>query len=242
MGLDKARGEWIWFIDPDDWIAADALKVLSDSIKDNNCDTVFFGIEYYDKSGTLLGKEDRKLLLNTAKDHTLTLEDYPPQNYLAKREVIEAYNLRFSEGIATGEDLEFQYKYLMVCKKPISIDSRLYCCLRRQGSAMRNPRTRENMAKDSPRVLRNLVDFILKHEIPESPWLAARLNRTFKAAMRNNYLIADYRDGVQQWIREADKRLRQAGFSQYSDMAVKTGVFDLRLYFLFQDLRRLLRR
>lgn len=242
VGLDNARGEWIWFVDPDDWIAENAISILAHTVNGESCDTVFFGIKYFDENGNLIGKEIRERLLNTAKDHTIALEDYPPQNYLAKRQIIEEFNLRFSEGIATGEDLEFQYKYFMVCQNPVSIDKYLYGCLQRQGSAMRSPQTKENMAKDSPRILHNLVEFILKHDITESAWLAARLNRTFKAVMSSNYAVSKYRAGVQPCIRDAAKKLREVGFCLYEDTAIKIGVFNVRLYYMFQTFRRLLRR
>ena len=42
MGLDHASGEWIWYVDPDDWIADDALEILSKAVDAYPCDTVFF--------------------------------------------------------------------------------------------------------------------------------------------------------------------------------------------------------
>lgn len=242
IGLDNARGEWIWYVDPDDWLAADALPCLANAISGRNCDTVFFGIEYYDENGTLLGEENRELVLDKAKNETIIINDYPPQNYLLKREIIEKYHLRFSAGIPTGEDLEHQYKYLMVCQNPISINKRLYKCLRRGGSAMRNPKTLDNMAKYSPIVLEHLVSFIAKNNITETSWLAARLNRTFKAVMSSNYIVDKYREGLQQRLRMADKCLKGMGFHEYADFAVKVGVTELRLYFMVQYLRKLMKR
>lgn len=242
VGLANACGDWIWFVDPDDWIAEDALKILSDTVRKNNCDTVFFGIDYIGEDGTLIGIEDRNLVLDKSKNETIMAADYPPQNYLLKRSLVEMFGLRFSEGIHTGEDLEFQYKYLMVCNAPISIDRRLYRCLRREGSAMRNPRTLNNMAQGSPKILRHLVDFIMLNNIKESSWLASRLNRTFKFVMSSNYIVSTYRNGVQEVLKDANKRLKIAGFKYYSDAAVKIGVADIRLYFMFQTLRKLIRK
>lgn len=242
VGLENACGEWIWFVDPDDWIAADSLKILSETIKKNDCDTIFFGIDYIDESGAVIGIENRDLILNKTKEETITAADYPLPNYLLSRSLVEFFKLRFSNGIHMGEDLEFQYKYLMICNRPIGIDSRLYNCLRRDGSAMRNPRTLDNMAQGSPKILKNLVDFIISNNIKESPWLAPRLNRSFKAVMSSNYLVASHRTGLQKVLRDANRKLKAAGFTRYSDTAVKTGVTDIRLYFLFQSIRKLIKR
>lgn len=242
FGLDNARGEWIWFVDSDDWISEDALDRLGETIRDVNCDTIFFGIEYYDEQNNLIGQEDRNSAVDLPKDKTIINEDYPPQNYLLKREIVESNRLRFTPATPTGEDLEFQYKYLMLCHRPVAIEHRLYNCLRREGSAMRNPKTLENIAKCSPAILSRLVDFIIANNITESDWLASRLCRSFKSAMSSNYLVKGYRKGLQQRLRDADHRLKSAGFRKYSDAAVKIGVHNLRAYFLFQYFRSLLKR
>lgn len=242
FGLDNARGEWIWFVDSDDWISKNALSRLSETIHNVNCDTIFFGIEYYDEKNNLIGQEDRSSAIDLPKDKTIMEGDYPPQNYLLKRAIVESNRLRFTPDTPTGEDLEFQYKYLMLCDRPVAIEHRLYSCLRREGSAMRNPKTFENIAKCSPAILSRLVDFIVENNIKESDWLAARLCRSFKAAMSSNYFVKGYREGLQQRLRDADRRLKSAGFGKYADAAVKIGVRNLRAYFLFQDFRRILKR
>ena len=98
------------------------------------------------------------------------------------------------------------------------------------------------MAKYSPIVLEHLVSFITKNNITETPWLATRLNRTFKSVMSSNYIVDKYREGLQQRLRMADKCLKGMGFHEYADFAVKVGVTELRLYFMVQYLRKLMKR
>lgn len=243
MALENAHGEWIWFVDPDDWIETDALSVLNKAISANDgSDLVLFGIRYFDETYLEIGIEWRQNINDKSKEATISPGDYPPQNYLIKSKLVSEYNLRFSNGIATGEDLEFQCKYFMICNNPISIDKILYGCLRRRGSAMHNPKTIENMAKDSPRILNNLVEFIKEYGITEADWLAARINRTFKAAMSANYIEKKRPEVIQATLRNADNALRALGFHKYRDMAVKAGVLNVRLYYLVQTLRALLKR
>lgn len=242
IGLENARGEWIWFVDPDDWIAKDALNRLGETIGSTNCDSMIFGIEYYDEKYNLIGHEDRNRIVGLPKDETIMLKDFPLPNYVIKHEIIERKKLRFTPNTPMGEDLEFQYKYLMLCNRPVAIEHRLYCCLRRQGSAMRNPKALANIAKCSPAILSRLVDFIIDNDIKESDWLAARLCRSFKAAMSSNFFIKEYRQGLQSRLRDANRRLKSVGFRKYSDTAVKVGVHNLHAYFLFQKLRGVLKR
>lgn len=50
IGLSRAIGEYVWFIDSDDWIEPDAIKSLMNEI-DKEYDVIQFGYNnvYYDK-------------------------------------------------------------------------------------------------------------------------------------------------------------------------------------------------
>lgn len=237
-GLNIAKGQWIWYVDPDDWIAENALNELSKVVLTHNTDCVIFGIEYYDEDGNIVGKEERTEKKGE-KHIVLESNDYAPQSIIQKRSIIESNTIRFTEGIRMGEDLELQYKFLITCKHPIRISNTLYFGLRRMGSAMLNPRSIQNAAEDIPKVLTNIVSFIEENNVQESAWLAARINRTFKSAMSMNSLIS-HPDTVvlQRILRESNTKLKDRGFHLYSDMAVKVGVFNVKLYFLFLKLRK----
>lgn len=45
-GLDAARGEYIFFLDPDDWVEPDAAEVLYRAARDADADCVQFGMFY----------------------------------------------------------------------------------------------------------------------------------------------------------------------------------------------------
>ena len=240
LGLDNARGEWIWYIDPDDWIADDALATLAAVVHKNEPDCVIFGIKYYDEKGICTGEEVRSALC-AKKEDVIESHDYAPQSILQKRSVLESYHIRFTHGIRMGEDLELQYKFLITCKHPIRIPDTLYFGLRRMGSAMLNPRSTQNAAEDIPRVLSNIIRFIEDNNVQESVWLASRINRTFKSAMSMNFYIPNPKTiHLQKVIRESNSKLKKRGFHLYSDMAIKIGVLNVNLYFLFLKLRKLL--
>lgn len=42
--LDAARGEYVCFLDPDDWVEPDMAQVLYETAKKENADAVMFGI------------------------------------------------------------------------------------------------------------------------------------------------------------------------------------------------------
>lgn len=241
LGLENANGDWIWFVDGDDWIERNSISVLSKTTESVNCDIVIFGINYYDEGLNIVGSERRLLSIDKSKVETVDEYDFPPQNYIVRRSVIENNNIRFSEGVAMGEDLEFQYKCLMLCRKPITIPEILYCYLRRQGSATKNEKSRENAANSSTVILRNLVNFIVGNNIEESLWLSARMNRVFKNTLSSHALINRFDRCTQQTLQEARTNLCNHGYKDFLDAAVRVGCFNMRFYAWFIKLRKLMR-
>lgn len=50
FGLEKITGEFVLFLDSDDWLRADALEILYDSAQTKQSDVVYFDLFYYDQS------------------------------------------------------------------------------------------------------------------------------------------------------------------------------------------------
>lgn len=50
-GIDYAKGEYLYFVDSDDYIAKDTLKKLYDKIKQEKADLALCGIAYIDENG-----------------------------------------------------------------------------------------------------------------------------------------------------------------------------------------------
>ena len=110
--LDAARGEYVCFLDPDDWVEPDMAKVLYEAAKKENADIVMFGIynDYYDKNGncvkTLI---DGPALCGVYRgkpfqEHFDVLASYYlVATKMLRRACIEAEHLRFPER-TLGED------------------------------------------------------------------------------------------------------------------------------------------
>lgn len=44
-GIDMAEGEWLYFMDPDDWIEIDAFEKIMKNVEETGTDMVFFAVE-----------------------------------------------------------------------------------------------------------------------------------------------------------------------------------------------------
>lgn len=134
VGLQMAKGDYISFVDADDWIEKsmyeemykrakiyDADIVISEKAEDRKKEDniVFSGVEA--SKEIMTGK--RPLLVHT-------------WNKLFCRELIQ--NIRFAPEIIIGEDLLFVAEAVLNAKKCIWINERLYHYRERTGSAMRS--------------------------------------------------------------------------------------------------------
>ena len=142
LGLDNASGEWIQFIDSDDWIAPDFLQNYFNI--GNGYDIVFQGITI-EKNGKL-----QELTINShSGENTIeTISRFEQNNVLGWcinkifiNALIQKYHIRFPKGITIREDLIFTLSYLQYVSA-IGITPKCdYHYVIRDGSLMSRPRS-----------------------------------------------------------------------------------------------------
>lgn len=99
LGLTKATGEYIAFIDSDDYIELNFCEELYNVAKKNNSDIVCF--DYFI---TKADKDEYNKILNDKKTGTISLQDYifsgaGPCNKIYRNAFLRKNNFRFPEGI-----------------------------------------------------------------------------------------------------------------------------------------------
>ena len=130
-GLDAATGEYICFVDSDDWVSARYFCALLDSAQNHPDSLVLCGLHYIntveDFRRTFLWNGDPQV---DKKDFFRLHSSFLlPQlwNKIFRRDVIEAHQLRFDENLSMGEDFQFVLDYLQaaqihhctVCDQPL---------------------------------------------------------------------------------------------------------------------------
>ena len=118
LGLRYANGEWITFVDSDDWLDEVFLeKLYFENI--SQVDLVISYGKYIRKSGIVQMIQYQDRYLNATKDigtlfleHDLTWQTSPWAKLYRRDKCSGIY---FIEGMHIGEDLVFLYTYIMKC-------------------------------------------------------------------------------------------------------------------------------
>lgn len=131
-GLDIAKGEFITFIDSDDWIDKFFLESMLKHSKGS--DLVVSGLIRNYINGTTEEYTPLKTEYFPINEHhvnkfvDLNKKNllYAPHEKLYRTDIINIYHIRFTIGCNYGEDLIFNYEYLQYVENISTIDIALY--------------------------------------------------------------------------------------------------------------------
>ena len=124
--LSYVKGEYILFLDGDDFLEPDLLEKLVTAQKKQMADVVFFRYRKIEESGTVLYEQEEAeknfYLLEDGRDLWSFFLTSKTSNYnvcckLFRSDIIKRNNLQFNESLYLGEDTLFFLEYMMFCKR-----------------------------------------------------------------------------------------------------------------------------
>lgn len=146
-GLEIVNGDYLLFVDSDDYIEKDAISYLIEK-NDNEYDWIVFNYKevYADSSKNIYSKfQNGIFMLNSEKNKLLYLlknffqrkHGWEAWNRLYKVRLLKQYNLRFYDNkVIFAEDLDFNLRYLYYCNQIKVINNSLYNYIIRDDSIM----------------------------------------------------------------------------------------------------------
>ncbi|WP_088070502.1 glycosyltransferase family 2 protein [Gottfriedia luciferensis] len=182
MALDIARGDYIGFVDSDDWIEPDMYELLYAISIENDCDIVnCTGIVHFEDK-TIIKSSHPLTIHNRSQAMKAIFEgelyDEVVWSKLIKRELLE--NLRFPEGIMY-EDTAFTYKLINKSKKVGYIGEAKYHYIKRENSTM--DRAVKNKSIDAVLIYDEIYQFISQNYPELKPIVTLKLANSAMAIL-----------------------------------------------------------
>lgn len=115
-GFKKSKGEYVVFLDSDDYFDSEWIEKMNNKIKKNDSDLCYCGYNTFSSDGITRIKTQFKTN-NALEGYLLGKIKLQTACFLIRREIIEKYNLRFRIGSDWGEDYEFFCKVLKYSNK-----------------------------------------------------------------------------------------------------------------------------
>jgi glycosyltransferase involved in cell wall biosynthesis len=133
-GLERAKGDYVYFMDSDDWIEPNLLETSLAGIVKSNSDFVVFGYfqDNEDTMGNLINFDEVLHNEITFKKGTILFEENTlglmgyAWNKLYKTSFLNEYNLKFNKGVSLVEDILFNLECFKNSENISFIDSVLY--------------------------------------------------------------------------------------------------------------------
>ena len=142
-GLTKSNGEYIGYVDSDDYVEKEMFEKLYNKAKENNYDIVVCG--NYNVSEDYQNKNVDAFISNYNSDlENIFFGKMAVWNKIYKRDILIKNKLEFKEKV-WYEDLAFTLKAIMNSNTFAFIDEPLYDYLIREGSTMNNSNVQRNL-------------------------------------------------------------------------------------------------
>lgn len=146
-GIDAAKGEYLLFIDSDDFITQHTLQMLNDKVEETKADLVIFDLAKEDMHGNIIeisqGCVQSSVDMNVERFPQLLLDWPSACNKCYHRDLFENTDIRFP-GKVWYEDFRTIPKLLTLANRIEYINEPFYHYLQRPGSIMNSTQVARN--------------------------------------------------------------------------------------------------
>lgn len=156
-GIERATGEFIGFVDSDDYVDTDMFKTMYDIAKQENLDFVEcdFCFKYPNYEKDDIGKQYKDFEDYFVYGRVMACNKIFKRNIIVENNILFPINLNY-------EDIEFFYKFILHIKKSKKIDKVFYYYNQREDSIIN---TQNSKNEDIIRILDNVVNYYKRNNV-----------------------------------------------------------------------------
>lgn len=163
LAINNAIGEYLGFVDSDDWVDLDYFEKLYKTAKENDCDIACAGFKRCGKIKSSKRKSYREVKIYSDINDKVKIDKLPAHNYLwNKIYKRDKWNFKFTEG-RIFEDMAILIKILFAMDKLVTVPNVYYNYRKTANSTvtLNNLKSKEdfNWAR------KELYSFVKDHEI-----------------------------------------------------------------------------
>ena len=196
--LDEATGEYVFFIDSDDTIGTLALERIAEALARTPADWVALNqVPVNGRAGVCRVRESHVEVSRLKALTTLTVHK------VFRRAEIERQQLRFDEGLPSGQDVTFAFSYILNAARFLMLGGYdYYYLMRHTGNSAepahlsRRANTPEARIEKNEQILRSMLTALRECSLPESERREIICQITLpRVLIRQEYLKAIVRAG-----------------------------------------------
>lgn len=240
-GLELAKGEYIYFLDSDDFIVPETFEELVSAITKSNADFVFFDSLSFEDEGRNYDIEQRyvrKKDYSTQKGEgclgeLLRNKDYHSavQMYMYKSTFLRLNSLWFLKGIIY-EDSLFTYQSFSLAERVTHVKKNLYC-RRYRGNSIMTSKKNKKYFDSICQVYESVLEFSQKENKIDSPVAKMYIARCAFNVF-NNYekLNKEDKELCKQKLHEIKKSILKN--NAYDNKALKMRCYGKAFWFIYK--------
>lgn len=168
-GIKIAKGEYISFFDPDDYVDGTFYSQMLQKLQKNKLDIVFSGYQMEDANGskTIIKEERLEIISNDIKPQMIFVERDLKNTSMAvvwrsvfRMDIIKKNHIMFDEELTLNEDQIFLLRYLNYCTKYDYLEGNSYhYCLNEQSAT--GKLYKKGLLEERKKYIRKMEDVLI---------------------------------------------------------------------------------